>query len=176
MEKLKYTVMCFITAFAACVTYGIWQMYSLGTLSLMGTAQLKNHEGNTVDAPLFLRTGIFVLIFFALGLIYLYSHVKAPNAKKSEDGVTITADSALLISAWIITTLILTFNDHINPIIQLINTYTGSIVTIPTISVFPIFMDRFFTFFVMMAVIVAGYGMYAVLSAIDLDIIKEKQE
>ena len=176
MEKLKYAIKCFITAFAACVTYGVWQMYSLGTLSLMGTAQLKNHEGNTVDPALFMRTGVFVLFFCVIGLIYIYCRVKASKAKKDEYGLAITADSALLILAWIITTLILTFNDHINPIIQFINTYTGGIVTIPTISVFPIFMDRFFTFFVLMAVIVAGYGMYAVLSAIDLDILKEKQE
>lgn len=175
MEKLKYAIKCFVTAFAACATYGVWQMYSLGTLSLMGTAQLKNHEGNTVDPALFLRTGIFVLFFFILGLVYIMGHIKESKDEKAGYGTTITPNSVLLIFAWIITTLILTFNDHINPLIEFINTYIGGIVTIPTISVFPIFMDRFFTFFVMMAVVVAGFGMYALLSAIDLKILKEKQ-
>jgi hypothetical protein len=172
-EKLKEALRCLAPIISACVTYGVWQMYTLGTLSLMGTAQLKNHEGNTVDLPLFLRTGIFVLIFFAIGLVYI-SRGKAPRAEKAEYGTTIGADSVLLIFAWIIATLVLTFNDHINPLIQLINAYTGGIVTIPTISIFPLFMDRFFTFFVQIAIIVAGFGMYALLKAIGLDVLKVK--
>jgi hypothetical protein len=173
-EKLKEALQCLAPLISACVTYGVWQMYSLGTLSLMGTAQLKNHEGNTVDLPLFLRMGVFVLIFFAIGLAYVCRPGKAPRAEEAEYTPMVSTESVLLVFAWIIATLVLTFNDHINPLIQFLNTYTGSIVTIPTIAIFPLFMDRFFTFFVQIAIIVAGFGMYALLRAVDLDVLKVK--
>lgn len=179
-EKLKEALWCLAPILSACVTYGVWQMYSLGTLSLSGTNQLKYHEGNTVDLPLFLRMGVFVLPFFAIGLSFILSNFwdSLKGKKGSEEanvyGYSITTDTALLVFAWVISTLIFTFNDHINPLIQFINTYTGGIVTIPTISIFPIFMDRFFTFFVQIAIIIAGFGMYALLKAIDLDVLKVK--
>jgi hypothetical protein len=169
-EKLREALLCLAPILSACATYGAWQMYSLGTLSLSGTAQLMYHEGNTVDLPLFLRTGIFVLIFFAIGLVYIYG--RTLRAGKAEYGTIVTADTALMALAWIIATLVLAFNDHINPLIQLINTYTGSIVAIPTIPIFPLFMDRFFTFFVQIAIIIAGFGMYAFLKAVGLDVLK----
>jgi hypothetical protein len=170
-EKLSEALWCLTPLLSACVTYGIWQMYTLGTLSLMGTAQIKNHEGNAVDLSLFLQAGYPVLIFFALGIVYLCRPGREPRDKY---GTTITASSVLLIFAWIIATAILMFNDHINPLIQSINTYTGGIVTVPTISVFPIFMDRFFTFFVQIAIIVAAFGVYALLKALGLDVLKVK--
>jgi hypothetical protein len=184
-EKFKEALSCLSPTLAACVTYGVWQMYSLGTLSLTGTAQLKNHEGNTVDLPLLLRTGVSVLPFFAIGLSFILANFwdSLRGKKKAEEanvyGYHITAESALLIFAWIIATLILTFNDYINPLTQYINSYIGGIVTIPLIQVggqpiFPIFMDRFFTFFVLIAIIVAGFGMYALLRAFGLDVLKVK--
>ncbi|HEY3421732.1 MAG TPA: hypothetical protein VGK13_01140 [Methanocellaceae archaeon] len=161
MDKLKYAIMCFVTAFMPCATYGLWQVYSLGTLSIFGIAQVVNKEGNVVDLPLFLRSGIFVLIFFAIGLAsILYGWwtsrtEKAKPAEASGYGFSLDTNAVLLILSWLIVTLVLMKNDLLG---------------------IHIFMDRFFTFFVIMAVIVAGYGMYAVLSAIDLDILKEKQE
>ena len=161
MEKLKYAVMCFVTAFAACVTYGLWQTYSLGTPNILGVAQVVNREGNVVDLPLFMRTGLFVLIFFAFGLasiLYEWWAARTETKKTAEKpayGFSVDTNALLLIISWLIATIVLMKNDLLG---------------------IHIFMDRFFTFFVMMAVIVAGYGMYAVLSAIDLDILKEKQE
>jgi hypothetical protein len=173
-EKLKEALWCLVPILSACVTYGVWQMYSLGTLSLMSTAQLENHEGNTVDLPLFLRMGIFVLIFFSIGIVYICCRAKTPQAR-GDYGTLVTTDSALLVFAWIIATLVLTFNDHINPLIQFVNTFTAGIgFAIPTIQIFPLFMDRFFTFLVQILIIVAGFGMYAVLKAIDLDVLKVK--
>jgi hypothetical protein len=179
-EKLKEALLCLAPILSACITYAIWQMYSLGTLSLMSTAQMVNHEGNTVDLPLLLRTGVFVLPFFVIGLVFIVStfwdSLKGNKMTEAKGvyGYSITADSVLLVVAWIIATLILTFNDRINPLIKFINIYIGSVVTIPTISIFPLFMDRFFTFFVQIAIIVAGFGMYALLRAIDLDALKVK--
>ncbi len=161
MDKLKYAIMCFVTAFMPCATYGLWQVYSLGTLSIFGIAQVVNKEGNVVDLPLFLRTGVFVLIFFVIGLAsILYNWWTArTEVKKPEEtpayGFSLDTNAVLLIISWLVVTIVLMKNDLLG---------------------IHIFMDRFFTFFVMMAVIVAGYGMYAVLSAIDLDILKEKQE
>ncbi len=162
MEKLKYAVKCFITAFAACLTYGLWQTYSLGTPNILGVAQVVNREGNVVDLPLFMRSGVFVLIFFAIGLAsILYewwtsrAQAKKPTEKPASGyGYSVDTNALLLIISWLLVTIVLMKNDLLG---------------------IHIFMDRFFTFFVMMAVIVAGYGMYAVLSAIDLDILKEKQ-
>jgi hypothetical protein len=72
-------------------------------------------------------------------------------------------DSALLIVAWVVATLLLAFNDRI-------------FYYFPNHAflIFPNFMDRYFTFFVQIVVIIAGYGMYALLSALDLDVLKEK--
>jgi hypothetical protein len=163
---------CVATILAACVTYGAWQLYTLGTLSLMKTNQVVYHEGNVVDLPLFLRVGTFVLIFFAIGLFYFFG--KSHRADKAGYGVTVTAETTLLAFAWIVATLILMLNDRINPLIQFLNTYVGGIMAIPTIEMFPLFMDRFFTFFVMIAIIVAAFGMYAILEAMGLDVLKAK--
>jgi len=161
MDKLKYSIMCLVTAFVPCATYGLWQVYSLGTLSIFGIAQVVNKEGNVVDLPLFLRSGVFVLIFFVIGLasiLYNWWTARAEKKKSVETpayGFSLDTNAVLLIISWLVVTIVLMKNDLLG---------------------IHIFMDRFFTFFVMMAVIVAGYGMYAVLSAIDLDILKEKQE
>lgn len=160
MEKLKYAIWCFVPAFAACATYGLWQVYSLGTLSLFGLAQVVNREGNVVDLPLFARTGIFVLIFFAIGLasiLYDWWAARKPSQQPQKTGYELPVDTnaVLLILSWLVVTIVLMKNDLLG---------------------IHIFMDRFFTFFVMIAIVVAGYGMYAVLSALDLDVLKEKQE
>jgi hypothetical protein len=75
----------------------------------MDIAQVANHEGNVVDIALFLRVGIFVLLFTIIGLIFivdeLFSNKSAPAVgekapKTSEYGYRVSKDSALLVSAW----------------------------------------------------------------------------
>ncbi len=184
-EKLKEALLCLGPILAACVTYGVWQMYSLGTLSLMGTAQLKNHEGNAVDLPLFLRMGVFLLPFFAIGLALIASSLwdslrgKKQETLNAEYGYDIPVSSALMVLAWVISTLILTFNNLINPLTEYLNSYVGGIIPIIQVGgqpIFPLFMDRFFTFFVQIAIVVAAFGMYALLRAIDLDVLKVKPQ
>ncbi len=154
-EPLETALWCLAPILAACLTYALWQVYSLGTLSIFGIAQVVYREGNVVDLPLFLRTGVFVLPFFAIGLAFILSRLRQnrQDNKKDEYGYDITPDAALLVLAWVIITLLLTFNDWFG---------------------IHIFMDRFFTFFVQIAIIVAGFGMYAVLRAMDLDVLKVK--
>ncbi len=155
MEPLKTALWCLAPVLAACLTYALWQVYSLGTLSIFGIAQVVYREGNVVDLPLFLRTGVFVLPFFVIGLVFVLSRLRQnkPDNKKGEYVYNITPDAALLVLAWVVITLLLTFNDWFG---------------------IHIFMDRFFTFFVQIAIIVAGFGMYAVLRAMDLDVLKVK--
>lgn len=171
MPIVKQAMWCVVVAGVACLTYALWQMYSMGTLNILNIAQVVNREGNPVDLPLFARTGVFVLPFCAIGLVYIISEwlktLREPKAEtatgqasstnpgKSEYAFHITTDSVLLIIAWVIMTLLLTFNDWFG---------------------IHIFMDRFLTFFAQIAVVVAGFGMYALLSAFGLDILKEKPE
>ncbi|MDI6895918.1 hypothetical protein [Methanocella conradii] len=152
-EPLSTALWCLMPIMAACITYGFWQLYTLGTISLSGIAQVVYREGNVVDLPLFLRTGVFVLPFFAIGVAYIASSMGNSKKAEGEYGCTITIDAALLMFAWAAITLLLTFNDKLG---------------------IHIFMDRFFTFFVQIAIIIAGFGMYALLDAIGLDVLKVK--
>ncbi len=176
MVTLKTALCCLAPIVAACLAYALWLMYSMGTLNIMDIAQVVNHEGNAVDVPLFVRTGVFVLIFAAIGLAYIILQWwdSRPKAKKSTAdkpvtkeksvyGFSLSADSALFIIAWVVTTLLLTFNDKIFYVFP-----------DHKFLIFPNFMDRYFTFFVQIAIIIAAYGMYALLSALDLDVLKVK--
>jgi hypothetical protein len=62
-----------------------------------------------------------------------------------------------------VTTLLLTFNDKI-------------FYTFPDhkFLIFPNFMDRYLTFFAQISIIIAAFGMYYLLRALDLDVLKEK--
>lgn len=152
MEPLKAGLWCLVPILSACVTYALWQVYSLGTLSIFGIAQVVYREGNPVDLPLFLRAGLFVLPFFVLGLAFiLYRAWQKKPEDTGEYEYSITADTALLVVAWVATTLLLSFNDWFG---------------------IHIFMDRFFTFFVQIAIIVAGFGMYALLRNLGLGVVR----
>jgi len=178
VKPFRTALSCLAPAVVACIAYGIWLIYSMGTIDILGIAQVVNHEGNTVDPGLFLRMGVFVLLFFIIGLFFIgvkllrsrrapAAGAEAANApkdtRKNDYGIDISVDSALLIVAWVVATLLLAFNDRI-------------FYYFPNHAflIFPNFMDRYFTFFVQIVVIIAGYGMYALLSALDLDVLKEK--
>jgi hypothetical protein len=172
MRPFRTALWCLAPIVTACLTYAVWMMYSMGTLNIMDIAQVANHEGNVVDIALFLRVGIFVLLFTIIGLIFivdeLFSNKSAPAVgekapKKSEYGYRVSKDSALLVAAWAVTTLLLTFNDKI-------------FYTFPDhkFLIFPNFMDRYLTFFAQISIIIAAFGMYYLLRALDLDVLKEK--
>lgn len=168
-KNYRKALMCVLPIVAACGTYAIWQIYSLGTLNIFNIAQVVNREGNPVTLALFLRTGIFVLIFLVLGLYYLY--LEKRGNKRQENGneqkqevmqaekmqylPAFTIDGKLLVLAWIVVTALLTKNEVFG---------------------ISIFMDRFFTFFVQIAVIVAGIGMYALLYWMEFGPLKVKPE
>lgn len=169
MKPFRTALWCLAPILTACLTYAVWMMYSMGSLDIMGIAQVANHEGNVVDIALFLRVGIFVLLFTIIGLIFiideLFGSKSAPaaGAKKSEYGYSVSKDSALLVVAWAVITLLLTFNDKI---FYLFPDHKFLI--------FPNFMDRYLTFFAQICIIIAAFGMYYLLRALDLDVLKEK--
>lgn len=123
---------------ASIAVYGLWQVYSLHTLSILGLSQVKYHEGTPVDflaselrVGFLDRAGLLVLPFAAIGLVWLERN---------------KVDKRFLLYSWVIATLLLTKNDLLG-----IN----------------IFMDRFLTFFVESLVIVGGIGAFAVLQFLD---------
>jgi hypothetical protein len=178
MKPVKTALLSLAPAVVCCIAYGLWLMYSMGTVNIMGIAQVVNHEGNTITPALFLTMGIFVIIFSVIGMVFILVRVSkawpAPvpagaaaavpeGAVKNKYGLSVSVDSALLIVSWAVATLLLAFNDRI-------------FYYFPNHAflIFPNFMDRYFTFFIQIVVIIAGYGMYALLSAIDLDVLREK--
>ncbi|HTY89747.1 MAG TPA: hypothetical protein VMC84_01075 [Methanocella sp.] len=167
MKPLRTVLGCLAPIFVACLTYAAWLVYSTGSVNIMSIAQVTNHEGNQVDVALFLRVGVFVLIFTVIGLFFLgdklFSRPGEPKDPKGEYGLSTSVDSLLLIGAWALITLLLTFNDKIFYIFP-----------DHKFLIFPNFMDRYLTFFAQICVIIAAYGVYAVLRAVDLDILREK--
>jgi hypothetical protein len=123
---------------ASIAVYGLWQVYSLHTLSILGLSQVKYYEGTPVDflaselrVGFLDRAGLLVLPFAAIGLVWLERN---------------KVDKRFLLYSWVIATLLITKNDLLG-----IN----------------IFMDRFLTFFVESLVIVGGIGAFAVLQFLD---------
>jgi hypothetical protein len=123
---------------ALIAVYGLWQVYSLHTLSILGIAQVKYHEGTPVDffasafsVGFFDEAGLLVLPFSAIGLFWLERN---------------KVDKRFLVYSWVIATLLLTKNDLLG---------------------IDIFMDRFLTFFIESLIIVGGIGAFAVLQFLD---------
>lgn len=168
MKPARTVLGCLAPVIVACLVYAAWMMYSTGSVNIMGIAQVTNHEGNTVDIALFLRIGIFVLVFAIIGLAAIAEKMFSPrnsqaSPPKKEYGLGTSTDSLLLIVAWALATLLLTFNDKI---FYLFPDHKFLI--------FPNFMDRYLTFFAQICVIIAAYGMYALLRALDLEVLREK--
>ncbi|HYA32644.1 MAG TPA: hypothetical protein VEG65_01410 [Candidatus Bathyarchaeia archaeon] len=126
---------------ALIVVYGLWQLYSLHTLSIFGLAQVKYHEGIPVDffgsattVGFFDEAGLLVVPFAVIGIAWL-------EIKK--------VSKRFLLYSWILASFLLTKNDLLG---------------------IDIFMDRFLTFFIESLVIAGGIGAFAVLQFLDLRI------
>ena len=144
-------------------TYAVWQMYTMGTLDITKISQLTYHEQWPVTLATLLETGAFVLVFLALGLAYVFvlpawrmirgmppaaKAVRRPAGKPLKSyWLSIPLDARLLLLAWMVGSLILTKNEWI----PFLNTLES----------------RFYTYFVDAAIILAGFGMYWLLAAID---------
>jgi hypothetical protein len=139
-NELLKALIPLVTAVAA---YGIWQMYSLHTLSILGIAQVRYHEGTPVDflgsastVGFFDRAGLLVAPFAAVGLAWLERNKTSKR---------------FLLYSWVITGLLLTENNLFG---------------------IDIFMDRFLTFFVESLIVAAGIGAFAVLQFLDARLAK----
>ena len=156
---------------AAPLTYAAWQMYSMGTLNITKIAQLAYHEQWPVTLSTILETGVFVLLFFFLGLIYVFalpvirSWLRKPETPKKAQkspsvrgyALNISHDAKMLMIAWMLGALILTKNEWISFLSFSVNTL----------------QSRFYTYFVDVAIVLAGFGMYALLGAIDFRLMLE---
>ncbi|MGZ7112109.1 MAG: hypothetical protein ACXVIU_12490 [Halobacteriota archaeon] len=123
---------------ALIAVYGLWQVYSLHTISILGLSQVKYHEGTPVDflasefrVGFFERAGLLLLPFAAIGVAWLERN---------------RTNKRFLLYSWIIASLLLTKNDLLG---------------------IGIFMDRFLTFFVASLVVAGGIGAFAVLQFLD---------
>ena len=141
-NKEKF-LMGFLPLIAACLTYGAWQVYSMGTLNIFGIAQIQYREGTIVGLEIFGRMGIAIILFLIPGLYTFFTD-------------KVNADHRMLLASWLIATFILTKNDLIFGLID----EKG------------IFMDRFFTFFVQCAVVISGFGLFYLLKGLDVQLSK----
>jgi hypothetical protein len=124
---------------ALIAVYGLWQVYSLHTLSILGLAQVKYHEGtpvgffgSTSTVGFFDEAGLLVVPFAVIGSVWL-------EIKK--------VDKRFLLYSWILASFLLTKNDLFG---------------------IDIFMDRFLTFFIESLIVVGGIGAFAVLRFLDV--------
>jgi hypothetical protein len=163
-RKYKKFLWSCVPWIAACGTVVMWLMYSMGTMDITKIAQLTYHEQWPVTLSTILETGTFVLVFLVIGLIYVYGKdllkdkkQKRP-AKKEQGGygLSISADARLLLAAWMIGALVLTKNEWIHILSFSVNTL----------------QSRFYTYFVDVAIVIAGFGMYALLSWIDFRLMR----
>jgi uncharacterized membrane protein len=163
-RKYGKFVRSLIPIVAAGGTMALWLMYSMGTLNFTKIAQLSYHEQWPVTLSTILETGAFVLLFLVIGLAFVFVLPvikrltrKPDTPKQGAKGkpakgyaLKVSPDAKMLMLAWMIGALMLTKNEWI---------------------VFPINLNtlqsRFYTYFVDVAIVLAGFGMYALLASID---------
>jgi hypothetical protein len=156
---------------AAVCTIVLWLVYSLGSMDITKIAQLTYHEQWPVTLSTILETGTFVLIFMVIGFFYVFARALLKNknqaakketkneGKKDDRGsyrLNISTDAHMLLAAWIIGALVLTKNEWIQILSFSVNTL----------------QSRFYTYFVDVAIILAGFGMYALLSWMDFRLMR----
>ncbi|HEY3273133.1 MAG TPA: hypothetical protein VGJ92_05190 [Methanocella sp.] len=173
-RKYRKFLASLIPIVAACGMYAAWQMYTMGTLNITKIAQLTYHEQWPVTLSTILETGAFVLLFLFIGLFYVFALpiinrlLRKPDAPKKEAegkpaksyALKVSADAKMLLVAWMVGALILTKNEWIHILSFSMNTL----------------QSRFYTYFVDVAIVLAGFGMYALLAAIDFKPLLEGTE
>jgi hypothetical protein len=164
-HNYRKVLMSAIPWLAAGITMIFWLVYSLGSMNITKIAQLAYHEQWPVTLSTILETGFFVLLFFFIGLLYVFvlPAVKSLLRKSDEPkrkeksrnirryALKISDDAKMLMIAWMVGALILTKNEWISFLSFSVNTL----------------QSRFYTYFVDVAIVIAAFGMYALLSAFD---------
>lgn len=182
-KDFKKPAMITISIFALVITYAIWQMLTMGSLNILNIAQITYHEAWPVTMSTIIQTGLFILLFLIPGLVYIFlenDSKKAASsplvqgqeptgkAKKHNYNLNISVDAKLLILSWIAATVILFKNEM----------WGIWLSTLTHISAFNLstMQSRFYTYFTEVAIIIAAFGIYWLLSLIDFDAMLEKQE
>ena len=181
-KKYKKPLMIAATGLALGLTYAAWQMLTMGTLNILNIAQITYHEAWPVSMSTIIQTGLFVLLFMIPGAAYVFLINKpgkpTENASTPEKtsktkprksySLNISADAKLLLLAWIIATVILFKNEM----------WGIWLSTLTHVNAFNLstMQSRFYTYFTEVALILAGFGIYWLLSLIDFDLLLEKPE
>ncbi len=169
-----------VPVFALLLTYAAWQMLTMGSLDILHIAQITYHEAWPVTLSTVIQTGIFVLLFLIPGVVYVFlvndsrKAIGTPGTpdkaakKRRKYHLDISTNAKLLIVAWIAASVILLKNEM----------WGAWLSTVTHVSAFNLstMQSRFYTYFTEVAVILAGFGMYWLLSLIDFDAMLEKPE
>lgn len=182
-KQFKKPIMTAVPVLALLVTYAAWQMLTMGSLNILNIAQITYHEAWPVTMSTIIQTGLFVLLFMIPGAAYIFvvndprkvkqstaaadkSPKKAPQ-KKIYD-LNISADAKMLIVAWIIASVVLFKN-------EMWGVWLSALTHVNAFNLSTM-QSRFYTYFTEIAIILAGFGMYWLLSLIDFDVMLEKPE
>ena len=170
-----------ISVLALVLTYAVWQMLTMGSLNILNIAQITYHEAWPVTASTIIQTGLFVLLFFIPGLVCIFlendSKKAAGNQKESAKAdkkarksyhLNISVDAKLLLLSWIAATVILFKN-------EMWGLWLSALTHISAFNLSTM-QSRFYTYFTEVAIIIAAFGIYWLLSLIDFDVMLEKQE
>lgn len=181
-RKFKKPLMIAVTVLALGLTYAAWQMLTMGTLNILNIAQITYHEAWPVSMSTIIQTGLFVLLFMIPGAIYVFlvnkpvkpadyagTPVKTSKIQSRKSySLNISADAKLLLAAWIVAAVILFKNEM----------WGIWLSTLTHINAFNLstMQSRFYTYFTEVALILAAFGIYWLLSMIDFDLLLEKPE
>ncbi|HMK45844.1 MAG TPA: hypothetical protein VK436_04410 [Methanocella sp.] len=181
-RKFKKTAMTAIPVVALLLTYAAWQMMTMGSLNILHIAQITYHEAWPVTISTIIQTGLFVLLFMIPGAAFVF--LSSPP-KRSEQGpektenavgraekasyrLNISIDAKLLILAWIIASVVLFKN-------EMWGVWLSMLTHIDAFNLSTM-QSRFYTYFTEIAVVLAAFGMYWLLTLIDFRVLLEKPE
>ncbi|CAJ38128.1 hypothetical protein [Methanocella arvoryzae] len=181
-KDFKKPAMVTICILALVMTYAIWQMLTMGTLNILNIAQITYHEAWPVTMSTIIQTGLFVLLFFIPGLVYIFlendskkaaagqppASAQAGRKARNNYNLNISVDAKLLILSWIAATVILFKN-------EMWGIWLSALTHISAFNLSTM-QSRFYTYFTEVAIIIAAFGMYWLLSLINFDVMLEKQE
>jgi uncharacterized membrane protein len=183
-KNFKKAAMTILPVLALVLTYAVWQMLTMGSLDILHIAQITYHEAWPVSMSTVIQTGLFVLLLLIPGLVCIFFENDsrkatssnnageagngADKAPKKNYNLNITPDAKMLLLAWIAASVLLFKN-------EMWGIWLSALTHISAFNLNTM-QSRFYTYFTMVAVIIAGFGIYWLLSLIDFDVMLEKKE
>lgn len=181
-QNLKKPIMTAVPVLALVITYAFWQMLTMGSLNILNIAQITYHEAWPVTMSTLIQTGLFVLIFLLPGAAYFFlvndsrkaaeasgaQEKSGKNTKKKAYNLNISIDAKFLMLAWILASVVLFKN-------EMWGVWLSSLTHVNAFNLSTM-QSRFYTYFTEAAVVLAGFGIYWLLTLIDFRVLLEKPE